>query len=273
MERGERIENRPTRRNAFRGRRALIGGGAGLLGVLTVLMLTASQAGALNVVSFSPPYSSFISTPSSTTGSYGSCASVVQTSTPAFSLTTGTLHFRSHAALTSCPTGLNYADGSVSSSLQTPSFAGPNFGTNYVYVSWTTGYNVHLQLNVPTSNTTGNGTGNGTSGYAFGSAYLTIYAYLIDASTGAFVAGSGAYSTTTIASFSFSATGSATASTTPVSSTTFLYGIMHKNQTYYVEVAVDASLYLESYNTAASGSATINLAGTNGITLNSISVY
>lgn len=269
---GNRTPERMTRRR-LRGRRALLGGGAGLFGILIVLMVTAAQAGATHVVSFTPPYSAFTSVPSSTTGSYGTCASIAQTSTPSFSLTTGVLQFRSHAALTPCASGLNYADGSVSSSLQSPSFAGPNFGTNYVYVSWTTGYSVHVALNVPTANSTGNSSGNASYSYAFASAYLTVSAYLIDASTGTFVAGSGAYTSSTIASFSFSATGSATAASTPVASAMFLYGFLHKTHTYYVEVNVDASLYIEAYDTAAWGSATINLAGTNGITLDSIQVY
>lgn len=237
------------------------GVGGGTMGVVALLVLLAPVSSASTVVSFTAPYTTFTATTYTGSYSYG-CASAHSAGAPTWANTTGTFNAVERATMTSC-SGYNYADVYAETYLSSPAFTPSRGGNAYVVTTLTAGWQAHVSL-----------AGNTSYGYntSFAYATATVYAYLEDMTTGSIVGTSYSAYAATIAALSATTAGSATSTSTSTSFSIYAYGTVHGTHSYEFIVQIFTEAYLSSAS-GASGSASLNLGGSNGITLTGLSVY
>lgn len=231
------------------------------MGAVALLVLLAPVSSATTVVSFTAPYTAFAASTYSGAYNYG-CASGHNVGTPTWSNTTGTFNAVERATMTSC-TGYSYADVYAYTYMTGPTFTPSRGGNGYVYSVFTAGWQARASL-----------AGNTTSGYNTSYAYASasVDSYLYDTTSGGIVGGT--YSTfyATVVAISTYVAGTSASSSTSTTFTLFAYGPLHSGHSY--EFIVEIYSYVDLYSdTGASGSASLNLGGTGGITMTGLTVY
>lgn len=241
--------------------RVWAGVGGGTMGAVALLVLLAPVSSAVTVVSFTAPYTSFAATTYNAAYSTG-CASGHSVGAPTWSNATGTFNAVERATMTGC-TGYNYADIYAYTYLTGPAFTPSRGGNAYVVSTFTAGWQAHVSL-----------AGTTTSGYNTSYAYAsaTVYSYLEDTTTGGIVGGTYSTFSATIVSLAMTNAGSATSTSTSSSFSIWAYGTVHGTHSYEFIVEIYTYAYLYS-DTGASGSASLNLGGANGITMTGLTVY
>lgn len=251
------------RRAGSTGRRwtnwAAAGGGA--IGVAALLVLLAPAAGATTVIGFAAPYTAFTASTYHSTSTYG-CGSAHFIGSPSWSNTTGTFSADARASMTNC-TGYNGAYAEADTYLTSPTFSFARGGNAYITTKITAAWQARATLSGTTSS--------GSFDTSYAESYATATVYLYDLTTGGIIGGSGSTFVLTIVSLVASTAGSSISASTSTVFSVFAYGTVHATHTYEFIVGFDAYAYVSS-DSGASGSAMLNLGGTNGVTLSSITV-
>ncbi|MCI4337131.1 MAG: hypothetical protein L3K17_08100 [Thermoplasmata archaeon] len=260
---GQRSESRQRLGARARLRGALITG-LGLSGFIALLLIAAPIASAASVTSFVPPYTTFTSSNSNSVYSSACTAVAHESVSPTWSSTTGAFSMAGKASTSSCG-GSSYTYASIygTSTIYSPTFAGSHGGTSYVYVDWTTSVVAKAALSVSSTG----------ANYSYASASVTGYvdAYLIDVTNGSFSYVMTTY--TTLFGATFYSSGHYALTQGPTATYEYLYGTLHKGHSYEVELVATAGASVYLYGGTGSASASFNLAGANGITLTSVTVY
>ena len=236
--------------------------GSGFVGVVALVLIAAPLAAASSPISFAPPYSGFTSTTSNYLSSSGCTATAHEPVTPSWSATTGTFSFSGKASAGSCLNSYSSASVDAQSIINSPTFSGTHGGTSIVYVDWS--YAVAARASVALLSSA-------NFSYVSASVTGTVYTELYDVTNGSisYVTGT----TATLFGATFYSTGLYVLSTGPTLVYQYLYGVLHKGHTYQVTLWVTADLGVSVYNASGTASASVNLGGSNGVTLTSVTIY
>jgi hypothetical protein len=240
-----------------------IAAGVGFVGLVTLLMVVAPFAGASTPKTWAPPYKGFTSTTSNSLYSYGCTAYAHESAVPAWSATTGTFSMAGKISAGRCISGFSYASIYGQTIITSPTFYRTHSGYTWLYISWNLAVVAKAALSVSS------GTGNGNFSYANASVLGSVYAYIVDVTNGSYLSGASA----TLFGASFTSTGHYLLSTTASTSYLYLWGALQKGHQYQVLLYLDAGVTIYFYNVSATASASLNLAGTHGLTLTGITLY
>ena len=262
MSRRSRIDSTP---NPTPRRRWIRWGGttAGAAGVLAVVLLASPLTAASGFTVFSPPYTTFTSTPSNSVYSTGCGASAMEHGTPVWSSTTGTYTMAGRTSVSTCGSGGSpYAQIYATEELMSPQFNGTHGGYSSIYAEWNTSVDARAMLSVSST---------GTYGWAYASVSGTVTLYVLDVTSG--YGGSVATASLTLFGATLTSSGMYVLTTGWTTSALYAYAPLHRGHVYQVEIDIYVGAYVDVYNSTATGSASVNLAGTHGITLSDITVY
>ena len=242
----------PIRR--LRGRRTAAASIAGLAAVLAIVTIAAPLASAHGVVSIVAPYNHFSVSTSSYAASYG-CGKQSLSTSPSWDGTTGVYSIAGKVSIRGC-SGSNGAEIFSYVALTTGKFSAPQNGFGYLVTGISSAFSARAALHVPAPS---NGT-NFSYSYATVTSSATVYLY---DNNGTFVG----YQSVSFFSQTFTATGSFSLTQGPTSTSLYIWASFVAGHQYYAYIDFSASAYLFSYDSMATGSASIDLAGGNGITL------
>jgi hypothetical protein len=241
------------------------GGGLGFAAVAAILMFAAPFSSAHGAVTLSAPYTGFTSTASSY-AYHSACASGTNSTPISWNATSGVAQYNGLARSGPCPGYLyGYSDGYVS--IDSRLFHAPAPGIGYVYETFSSAFIAHASLHLATGNTT-----NGT--YRGGSASVALYVYaeVFDEThhNGTLFG----YAYTYLVDQSFYATsGSFSLTQGPTSTYLYVSGTFTAGHVYQVDTFVSAYVSADTYGGGSTAAASLDLSGTNGVTLSSITAY
>jgi len=241
--------------------RAALSVSVGFATLVTVLMLAAPFASAAGIVTISAPYTGWSSSNSASTSSYG-CAGAHQGVAPTWSSATGTFNYAARANASSCGTGYNYGSIYGASTVTSAGFGGTHGQTSYIYLEW----NMSVAARAALTFTPGTG-----YSYAYASVSGAVYAYLIDVTNGSF--NYITTSTATLFGITFSGTGLYVIQTGWATTYQYMSATLIKGHTYEVQLTIYTYGSVSIYGGTGSGAVSIGLAGTHGLTLESLTVY
>jgi hypothetical protein len=250
-----------SRRSLSRGSRrvrGMIGGTTVLSGFAVLMLLFVPLSSAHGTVTFSAPYTGFHQSPSIYLATYG-CASVKQPAAPTWTSSNGTYQVSNGVRAGKCSYGFAEAQSSIS--LISPKFGTPAAGFGYLYATISSALSAHASVKLaPAGNSS-----NGTYSYAYSSVGLSVGVYVYD-TNGTLVA----YATTSLVSQTFSTTGSFSYSTAWTTSYVYAFGTFVAHHVYYLDLSLSAIVYAETYGGGSTASASLDLAGSNGLVVSSL---
>ena len=239
--------------------RGLVGGTTALAGFAALLILAAPFATAHGTVTFSAPFTGFgLSTANYTYAS--ACASETQTTAPTWTSANGTFQVASSVAAGGCR-GSQFAEAYASIDFVSPSFTTPVAGFGYVYTTVSSAFTASASLHLATPIN-----GSYAYGYSAVSLLVSIYVYDVTHNNGSLFG----YASDVIASQTFSASGAYFLHMGWTNSTIYATGTFAAHHHYQVQLAISAIIYADTYGGGSSGKASLNVGGSNGVAISSI---
>jgi hypothetical protein len=240
--------------------RGLLGGGIGFATLVAVLMFVAPLSSAHGIVVFTAPYAGFTTSTSQYVNHTG-CAFATNPVPASWNSTTGEFQFSAAAGSGACAKGGD-GYGEATTSLTSHYFSSPYPGTGYVYVELNSSFAAKAALTLGSSS--GNGT---TSGYAEVALYVEVLVYDTTHHNGTLVG----YSSLYLVDEYFYAS-SSHFSLTQGWSTSYLYcsTLFTAGHHYEAYLYVGAYVFADTYGGGSTASASLNLGGTNGVVISSI---
>jgi len=251
---------RTTTGSAKRRFAGIAGGGAGLAALVAVLVLAAPLTSAHGTVTFTAPYSGFTSSTYNFVNGTG-CSHASNPTAAVWTSSSGTFQFAATSAGLCARGGDSYGEGFIT--IDSPLFSAPANGAGSVFVTLSSAFTAKAAFHAGTSN-------NGSGGFAEVELYAEVfiidathhnesvvastYAFLVDQS---FYTNSGAFSLTQGWTSSY----------------LYAYGTFTGGHVYQAELYLGAYVFTDTYGGGDSASASLNLGGTNGVVISSISAY
>ena len=249
----------PTPRRAKARRLGWAAGTGAVASVAALLVIVSPLASAHVTVTFTPPFSGFTQSPYNYSSATG-CAGVHQSSLPTWTSSTGTFQVSSSTNAGKCA-GTNLAEAYSAVSLSSPAFTTQSSGPGYVYATIGAAFSAHASLHLAHAY-------NGS--YIYGDAEVYVVAsidiYDVTHGNGTFFG----YATDTIVSQEFLSTGSFSLSSSWTNTTIYAIGTFAMHHVYQLEIYIAAVVFAETYGGGSTGAASIDLAGSNGLTVYSV---
>ncbi len=240
----------------------LAGGGLGFAALAAVLVLVAPMSSAHGTVTFTAPYNGFTSTTSAYVNHTG-CAHATNPTPATWNASTGSFQFAAATSAASCTRGADgYAEAftTITSTL----FSAPFNGFGSVDVVMSSAFTAKAALNLATS-------GNASGAFSEVALYVSVYVYDATHHNGTFFG----YATTYLVDQYFYTSSSAFALSQGWT-TSYLYasGTFAAGHVYQADVSIGAYVFTDSYgNGGSTGSASLDLGGSNGLVISSITAY
>jgi hypothetical protein len=231
-----------------------------LSGLVALLILVAPLTSAHGVVTFAPPFTGFTTLPYNYTAHSG-CAAEKQPTAPTWNAPAGSFQVSSSVTSGKCTYG--FAEAYNTLTLASPLFSSPYVGFGYLDVSVAAAFSARAAAHLATVNVT-----NGSYAYAESSVYLSVSVYIYDATHHNDTLFG--YAIDSVVSQSFSGTGTFTMTSSSANTVVYVFGTFTGGHVYQAQVYVTAQVFAYTAGGGSTAGASLDLAGTNGLTLGAI---
>ncbi len=233
-----------------------------LTGLVTVLLLAVPITSAHGTVTFSAPYTGFSVTPANYTSVTG-CAAMHNPTPATWNSSTGSLQSSASVFAGKCKQ-YNYAQVYSAIEFTSPLFSAPVAGYWYAYVTVDAAFSAKASLSL-------SGPGNASNGtYVYGESYvyLSVATFIYDAThhNDTLIG----YGTDALVSQYFTSNGTFSLSTSMTTSYVLVTGQFTGGHVYIAYTEITASIFADTYGGGSSASASLDVAGSNGLTIPSI---
>jgi len=233
----------------------------GFAAVAALLVLLAPVSSAHGTVTFTAPYTGFAVSNSAFVNATG-CGHASNPTPLAWNSTSGTFQFAAAASAGLCARGAD-AYGEAFTSLTSPLFSAPYNGFGSIDLSLSTAFSAKAVLHLGASS---------NFSYATSEVALSIGVYVYDAThhNDSLVA----YTTVSLVDqYFYGASGSFSLTQGWTSSYVVAYGTFTGGHVYQAIVSLSAYAFADTYGGGSSASASIDLGGSNGLVISSITAY